>query len=102
MNVADPDPEVKILVAVSKKKFKRAVDRNHLRRLIREAYRLNKHMLLETLKASPVSLHIGFVYIGDKADISYKEIEKQMIGCLERIGKIVYSSGNASGGDSGS
>jgi ribonuclease P protein component len=81
--------EVKILVAVAKKKFKKAVDRNKVRRLIREAYRLNKHLLIESVNTSTLSLHIGFIYIDDKADISFMEIEKQMIGCLEKIRKIV-------------
>lgn len=92
VDAAATPPELKILVAIAKKKFKKAVDRNRVRRLIREAYRLNKHLLLEPLNASACSLHIGFVYIGNKADITYMEIEKQMIGCLERMGKIVSGS----------
>jgi ribonuclease P protein component len=82
-------PQIKIMVAVPKKKFKRAVDRNRLRRLIRESYRLNKHLLTEMIMTSTIGLHIGFIYIGDKADISYIEMEKPMIGCLQRLGKII-------------
>jgi ribonuclease P protein component len=92
VDVAVASPVVKILVAIAKKKFKKAVDRNRIRRLIREAYRLNKHLLLEPLNTSACSLNIGFVYIGNNADITYVEIEKQMIGCLERMGKIVIGS----------
>lgn len=82
-------PELKILLAVPKRKFKKAVDRNHIRRLIREVYRINKNTLSESVNSSIICLHVGFVYIGDKADIALTEIEKPIIDCLERINRIL-------------
>ncbi len=47
VEMAEPRSEfpAQFALSVSKKKFKRAVDRNRIRRLVREAYRLNKHVL---------------------------------------------------------
>ena len=50
-----------VLISVSKKKFKRAVDRNHIKRLIRESYRLNKHSLYEKLGDRQLLLHINYI-----------------------------------------
>ena len=68
-------------VSVGKRHFKRAVDRNLLKRRIREAYRKQKHELKETLTASGISMDIFFVY--SNARISdYAEIETAMASAL--------------------
>ena len=64
-------------VSVGKRHFKRAVDRNLLKRRIREAYRKQKHEMKETLAALGISMDIFFVY--SNARISdYTEIETAM------------------------
>ena len=64
-------------VSVGKRHFKRAVDRNLLKRRIREAYRKQKHDVKETLTALGISMDIFFVY--SNARISdYAEIELAM------------------------
>jgi len=74
---------VSILVSVPKRKFKRAVHRNRVKRLIREAYRLNKYDMLQKCREE-VRLLIAFVYLSDTI-MSYREIEEAMKKALHRL-----------------
>lgn len=77
---------VKCLVNAPKRKFKHAVDRNRLKRLMREAYRKNKQSLFEKMTEEPSTLLIAFSYISDKIE-SQAFIEKRMVQALGRIMK---------------
>lgn len=71
-------------VSVGKRHFKRAVDRNLLKRRIREAYRKQKYDVKETLTALGISMDIFFVY--SNARISdYAEIETAMTNGLSLL-----------------
>lgn len=74
-----------ILIVVSKRNFKRAVDRNLIRRRVREAYRLNKSLLFrpENQSKQPLAA-IAFLYTA-KAKISFEEIEKGMKLALQKL-----------------
>ena len=71
-----------VLIWAPKALFKHAVDRNKLRRQMREAYRLNKHVLEETGKY----FQIAFNYI-DKEKQDYRVMEKAMRKALNRLVK---------------
>ena len=51
-------------VGVSAKNFKKAVDRNRIKRLTREAWRLQKNELSEKIKTTRMQLNVFFIYTG--------------------------------------
>ncbi len=74
----------KILISVPKRNFKRAVDRNRLKRLIREAYRKNKHLLYGEGKDQSSVYLISFIYTATQL-LDYQTIEKKIILALQQI-----------------
>lgn len=66
--VLGPDEVVRaqMLISVGKRKIRTAVGRNRIKRLFREAYRLNRKPLLEILDKKDMNMAIAFVYVGDK------------------------------------
>jgi ribonuclease P protein component len=81
-----PPPFPQVLFSVSKKQFKKAVDRNLVRRRCREAYRLNKELLLTSAPDARPS-YIAFLYLA-KEITTYDVIEPAMKQALNRLGKM--------------
>lgn len=81
---AEVQPGVSILISVPKKRFHDAVDRNRVKRQIREAYRKHKHALVAQMAAQGRGLLVAFVYVSDKIE-STSYIEKRMTLLLEKI-----------------
>jgi len=80
-----------VLVSVPKKRFKRAVKRNRLKRLMREAYRLNKTSLIVKLEEKQLQVHIAFNYVSDD-ELDFATVEKKMKLALEKLLVIVQGT----------
>lgn len=61
----EKDFPARIAVSVSKRRFKRAVKRNRVKRLIRETYRLNKNTLYSSIPEDK-TMDILFIYLHDE------------------------------------
>jgi len=81
-------PEIRVLMSVPKKKLRHAVDRNRVKRLLRETYRLNKHILLEQAVTQGVSVRMAFIWIPTEV-VDYKQIEKKMKEALTKAGRFI-------------
>ena len=75
-----------ILISVPKRNFKKAIDRNRLKRQIREAYRLNKQGIFESLPKDKIPAFIGIIFTS-KEKLPYKVLEEKLILILQRLSK---------------
>lgn len=84
VNNEDASKIVKVLISVSKKKLRHAVDRNRVKRLVREAYRLNKTDFCNTVAETGKSLSVCFIWLpSDKID--FKKVDRKISEALARI-----------------
>ncbi|HEX6335293.1 MAG TPA: ribonuclease P protein component [Flavisolibacter sp.] len=77
-------PVVQAGVTVTKKHFRKAVDRNRIKRLMREAYRLQKEALLEKARAKNVKVLVFFMY-SDKSIRPFTDVTQAMQKCLVQL-----------------
>ena len=89
--VAEQPCSATILVSVSKRRFKRAVKRNRIKRQVREAYRLNKQLLLQPLDREKKQVAIAFIYLSDK-QVPTSHINDQMKRILQRLAESLQTN----------
>jgi ribonuclease P protein component len=80
---AEVDSPAKVAVSVSKRLFKTAVARNRIKRLIREAHRLNKAKLYEKIPSGQ-AVALMLIYVG-KEELPFAEVEKGVRKMIEKF-----------------
>ena len=78
---------IQVAFSAPKRKFKKAVDRNRIKRLMREAYRKNKHLLHNGIEEKHI---IMFTYT-DENELKYVEIEEKLILLLKKLSEKIKS-----------
>ena len=84
LDASEGEAPVSILISVPKKRFKRAVKRNLVKRRVREAYRKNKQLLTDALVAKNKRLVLAFIWL-DNAIHPSAEIEGKVKRLLFHI-----------------
>ena len=77
-------PAASIMVSVPKKRFKRAVKRNRVKRQIREAYRMHKDILLDALEAAGRKVAVAFIWLDNELHDS-SEVEAKVKKLLQLV-----------------
>lgn len=81
------EPMAQMMVSVPKRYFKRAVKRNRIKRQVREAYRLNKHLLDDSLaRRGDKTVSMCFIWTADRL-LTTDEVEERMKRLLTRLGE---------------
>ena len=84
--IVDDQPRAAMLVSVPKRYFKHAVDRNRVKRQVREAFRRNKSIITQNLTDDHDAVAMAFVWLTNEKYPS-SEVETRMVRLLNRIGE---------------
>jgi len=77
-------------MSVPKKKLKHAVDRNRVKRLLREAYRMQKNELTNQVEELGLQVRMAFVWIPNEV-LGYVKVEKKVFDALAKMQKLLIT-----------
>lgn len=80
----DSAPAFQVLFSVSKKRFKKATDRNRVKRLLREVYRLNQLQLKCLNLSEGQQLAMAMIYTGQE-QLSFQAIQAAFLQCIQKM-----------------
>lgn len=83
-------PRVQVLLSVSKRRLRHAVDRNRAKRQLREAYRLQKHLLLPAVPDGQ-ALHVAFVWLHGRT-VAQDQVFGRMHTLLQHMAERIAKS----------
>lgn len=87
----DDEQSLQAGFSVSTRNFKKAVDRNRVKRLMRESYRLQKRLLTDTLFAANKQLSVFFIFTGNEVP-DYQLVFEKMTAVIKRFQKIAHEN----------
>ena len=82
------DVPARILISIPKHRLRHAVDRNRMKRLVREAYRLNKGILCEVSDRLDCTVNIAFICISDRV-ATCREVQRSVCRLLQRTAEAI-------------
>ena len=85
------------MIVAPKRRFRHAVDRNRVKRLTRECYRMRKHLLYDLLAQNGLRIALALVYVGNEI-MTYQQLERKMDKLVEALGADILRTQNPTPG----